>query len=187
MNKRQIIVESQSSFCSLSHKPTHEHGQALVETALVLIILLMFLGGVIDLGRAYFTYLALHNAAAEGAYYGSAFPLAVGTVGGNDSDTIIYRAQNESPSYLVNWDASTVDVFYQCPDGSIRDPDNGNPPPPTGALIVVQVIYPFEMIGPLPNLMGWTGPLNLKAEARQIILGDMEDDDPITPGVQACS
>jgi len=46
-------------------------GQSLVEFALVLPILLLMLTGTIDLGRILFTYIALEDAAQEGAIYGA--------------------------------------------------------------------------------------------------------------------
>src|SRR5438128_7469048 len=58
-----------------------ERGQGLVEFSLSLVFLTVLLLGVLDIGRAYFTYLGLKDAAEEGAYYGSAFPQCV-AVGG---------------------------------------------------------------------------------------------------------
>ena len=51
-----------------------EQGQSLVELALSLTLLLLLLGGAIDLGRMFFTYIALRDAAQEGAIYGSYCP-----------------------------------------------------------------------------------------------------------------
>lgn len=48
-----------------------EQGQAIVELATSLVMLLTLLAGVIDLGRALFTYVALRDAAQEGASYAS--------------------------------------------------------------------------------------------------------------------
>ena len=45
------------------------YGQALVEFALLSPVLVMMVLGVIDLGRAFYTYEALANAAREGARY----------------------------------------------------------------------------------------------------------------------
>jgi hypothetical protein len=44
-------------------------GQSIIEFAFTLVIILILLVGVIDLGRAIFTYLALRDAAQEGASY----------------------------------------------------------------------------------------------------------------------
>jgi hypothetical protein len=52
----------------------HEHGQSMVELALTITILMILLAGVIDMGRAFFTYMAMRDAAQEGAAYGSMNP-----------------------------------------------------------------------------------------------------------------
>lgn len=51
-----------------------ERGQTLVEFALVLLLLLLLLAGVVDLGRAFHSYIVITNASREGARYGSRFP-----------------------------------------------------------------------------------------------------------------
>src|SRR4030066_100262 len=51
-----------------------EHGQSMVELALTITILMVLLAGTIDLGRAFFTWLAMRDAAQEGASYGSIKP-----------------------------------------------------------------------------------------------------------------
>jgi Flp pilus assembly protein TadG len=51
-----------------------ERGQSLVEMALTLPILLLILSGLIDLGRVYFTYVALEDVVGEAALYLSINP-----------------------------------------------------------------------------------------------------------------
>ena len=51
-----------------------EHGQSMVELALTITVLMVLLAGTIDLGRAFFTWIALRDAAQEGASYGSFNP-----------------------------------------------------------------------------------------------------------------
>jgi hypothetical protein len=51
-----------------------EQGQSLVEMAIALVILLLLVGGVVDLGRAFFAFMALRDAVQEGALYGSVNP-----------------------------------------------------------------------------------------------------------------
>jgi Flp pilus assembly protein TadG len=48
-----------------------EEGQSLVELAMSLILLLTLLAGLVDFGRAFFTYVALRDAAQEGASFAS--------------------------------------------------------------------------------------------------------------------
>lgn len=54
-------------------RPEHD-GQSLVELAFALPLLLLILLGTIDMGRLYFDYIEMRNAAAEGATYGSRNP-----------------------------------------------------------------------------------------------------------------
>lgn len=59
------------------HKHTQmksEKGQSLVEFALVLVFLLTLLAGIYDLGRAFFAYIIIRDAAQEGAVFGSVAP-----------------------------------------------------------------------------------------------------------------
>lgn len=51
-----------------------EYGQSLTEFALSLVILLTLLAGVVDLGRMFFAYIIIRDAAQEGAVYGSIAP-----------------------------------------------------------------------------------------------------------------
>jgi Flp pilus assembly protein TadG len=58
----------------LSNHPS-ERGQSMAELAISLTFLLLLLAGAVDLGRAFFTYISLRDAAQEGALYGSIAPL----------------------------------------------------------------------------------------------------------------
>lgn len=49
----------------------NERGQSMVELALTITFLMLLLAGTMDLGRAFFTWLAMRDAAQEGASYGS--------------------------------------------------------------------------------------------------------------------
>jgi Flp pilus assembly protein TadG len=51
-----------------------ERGQSLVELALVLPLLLLLFGGIVDLGRVFYTYIGLTNATREGARTGARQP-----------------------------------------------------------------------------------------------------------------
>ena len=55
-----------------------ERGQSLVELALVLPLLILLLAGTVDLGRAFFSYIVITNAAQEGARAGSRMPCHAG-------------------------------------------------------------------------------------------------------------
>lgn len=58
---------------SRSHRP--RRGQALVEFALLALILVLMLAGAVDLGRAFSAWIAMGNMARTGAQYGTIVPL----------------------------------------------------------------------------------------------------------------
>jgi Flp pilus assembly protein TadG len=62
-----------SSWLRWGH-PRRISGQALVETALVGIILAVLMAGALDLGRLFYTALVVENMAGEGARYGGMYP-----------------------------------------------------------------------------------------------------------------
>jgi uncharacterized membrane protein len=70
----------------VSHVKYKEQGQSMVELALMFTILMALLAGTVDLGRAFFTWLALRDAAQEAASYGTIEP--------NDSTGMIARARD---------------------------------------------------------------------------------------------
>ena len=78
-------------------------GQSLVEFALVLPIILMILLGLLDFGRAFFTLIALDDAADEGASYASIRP--------NDVAGIQQRTV-EASTRLISVEAADVSVVY---------------------------------------------------------------------------
>ena len=81
-----------------------EKGQSLVELALTLLIILTLLAGAVDLGMAFFSYVALRDAAQEGALYGSLNP--------TDSSGIVSRVRQSSSSPINLSDVSNVTVSY---------------------------------------------------------------------------
>ena len=57
------------------HSQRLESGQSLVEVAFGMVILLVLLAGVLDLGRMYFTFVALEDSVGEAALYLAINPL----------------------------------------------------------------------------------------------------------------
>lgn len=147
------------------HETSSEKGQALVEAALVFIVVLLMLGGLVEFGWAYFHYLALQDAAGEGAAYGSMFPTwHYGDTDAAPSDpnynpdpsNVAYRVRNESQTELLDWSATNVNV-----EAPFTTPGNQ---------ITVTVTYDHELITPF--LTGFTndGAITLRARAVQTIL-----------------
>ena len=148
MNKRD-----HSNFLQRSES---QSGQALVETALVFIIAVLFLAGLIEFGWAYFHYLALQSAAGEGAAYGIVYPTWQDSADNPDPNNITYRVQHESNSTLLDWSSTVVTV-----DAPFLTPGNH---------ITVTVTYDYDPITPLltPFLSG--DSMTLSATAVQQIV-----------------
>lgn len=121
-----------------TNKLRSERAQSLVEMALALPVLLMLLLGAADLGRAYYAYVAITNAAREGARYGASNP--------GDPSGIIRRVQNEVansqmsiPSGNISSSCSAYTPGSYTLGGSVDCGTAAN-----GNYITVSVNYPFN-------------------------------------------
>lgn len=142
-----------------------QRGQSMVEMALMMTIIMIILSAVIDLGRGFFSYIAIYNAAAEGALYAAINPACTSpaVTGCENPNNVVYRAQHESPSGLV--DNARMIITVTCSDGATC----GAGARLEGQPITVTVGYRLNMIGPFsptfPN-----GEIPLMAHAVQNIL-----------------
>jgi hypothetical protein len=133
-----------------------ERGQSMVEMALMMTMLLVILSAVLDLGRGFFSFIAIQNAAAEGALYAAINPRCPGPGPGcADPNNVVFRTLNESPDGLVDKDRMDVEVSYE----SLSE----------GRPVTVTVVYQFQMVGPFSAAMP-DGTLPFKAHAVQNIL-----------------
>lgn len=78
-----------------------ERGQSLVELALTFTILMALIAGVIDFGRAFFTWVALRDAAQEGALYGSTNPTDTTGIEERVRDTSYQPVDMTDPATVV--------------------------------------------------------------------------------------
>jgi len=146
-------------------------GANLVEFALALLVLFLVLGGIADLGRAFSTYIAIANAAREGARYGARMPCMAATGPpkndpGNQAalrDAIIAAVTNEASTSRVDLVAMGCDIALSpnpldgCAAWEARD----------GSPLVVTVSCDFESrMSSAPGLFGVTGLGNLTLTAR---------------------
>lgn len=107
-----------------------EHGQALVEMALVLPLFLLLLFGVIEMGRIGHAYITISNAAGVGGRMAS--------IGGTD-DQIETAIENVVTT--LDYTSLTIDI----------DPNEANRQ--SGENIEVSVLYKVELIIPLISMM----------------------------------
>jgi Flp pilus assembly protein TadG len=124
-------------------------GQSLTELAVSLPMLLILLAGVVDIGRAYYTYLSLRDAAAEGAAYGSIHP--------SDTSGIVDRVVGESPGGVVDWAGTTVTTQIL-----VKDCEGGG--------IQVKVDYNYTLLTPFIGAIAGSQTLPLSATVVNTIL-----------------
>jgi Flp pilus assembly protein TadG len=139
-----------------------ERGQSLVELAMSLTIILFLLAGAVDFSIAYFTFSAMHDAAQEGAVYGSVKPY--------DKQGIKDRVRNAStnPVDLSDQDLVTVDVALSgdsCVD--IHCACEGNE-------VTVNVIYDYPISMPFIGAIIGTQKITLNASVTDTILKPFE-------------
>ena len=92
-----------------------ERGQSLTEMAMSLVILLLLVGGIVDLGRAFFTFMALRDSVQEGALYGSINPTLTQEIKNHVLDS------SEMIPDLVSSDDISVEVIGSaCTGNGIR-------------------------------------------------------------------
>ena len=101
-------------------------GQALVELALVLMLLVLIAFGVLDLGRAFHAAITISNAARVGARYGTFHP--------TDSATTITVTRMEAQNSGLRLTDANSTVSVICPAGCTT----GNP-------IRVRVTYDLQL------------------------------------------
>lgn len=116
-------------------------GQATVELALLLPVILLLLFGIAEFGRAFNAYITLENAVREGA--------RLGITGATDSD-ILARVKNVA----VTLDESRLRVEIIPPEGSRRRGDS----------LIVRASYDFPLLVPIIRQLLSSQPLILEAE-----------------------
>ncbi len=134
----------------LQHRRHRTRGQSMVEFVLVLPVMLLLLGATIDLGRLFYSYVAVENAAKEGALAGARQPLcdAPGVPLCANPNNVVWHVTNEAPNLVDGSGNSLMSTTVACrmPDGtlvqSITDCLDGY-------TYQVTVSMPFTLITPL--------------------------------------
>jgi Flp pilus assembly protein TadG len=130
-----------------------EKGQSLMELAISVTLLILILAGIVDLGRAAYTQMALQDAAEEGVVYGVAFP--------NKCTEITNRVLGNLSAGL-HPETTSVNIEIGGTECSTATGVAGNE-------MIVTVSQPFQITMPiLGAITGQTIPL--KATANGVLL-----------------
>jgi len=131
-----------------------EHGQSMVELALTITLLMVLLAGTIDFGRAFFTWLALRDAAQEGASYGSIYPSRIDLI----KERVWDNLKQVSPDARNDISVSIGYIDHPC----------------LGNTILVNVNYPsFPLTTPLLGAILGSQTLSIHATVNDSILKPM--------------
>jgi Flp pilus assembly protein TadG len=124
-----------------------ERGGTLPETVIVMSVLLAVMFGIIDFGRALYTYSFVTNAARQGARWaivrGSKCTLLDHCPAAKGSTDIQPYVQGLSEGAMTANNISASLSFPSCPSGVVSA--NGNSP---GCVAEVTVQYPFKFMLP---------------------------------------
>ena len=138
----------------------------------MMVFMIILLMGVLDLARAYFTYLALKDAAGEGAYFGSVYPQCIDADGidvdkdGFEDDgagcagdnNVLHRVEHSAvQGGLVDWSSATITTTL----------------PTTltaGAVLTVSVEYTYQMLTPFVGAIANGQELTLTARSAATII-----------------
>lgn len=145
----------------------NEKGQSLLEVTVAFVAVLMILAGILDLGRLYYTSIAMEDAAGEAVLYMSINPNCVQEgVGCEYPDNAISRAKEASHGKIANLEDATVTIKCFDVNNNEEDCKNGTP----GDLISVSIDYNYVFLAPfIPEING-APSIDLHSEAQSLIL-----------------
>lgn len=169
------------------HRP-NRRGQALVETALLIPVLLMLVMGSDDFGRVFYYSIAVTNAAREGARQAAYYdPTSSGNPG--DNATAVWNAVTaELPSGITPVEIAPGNGL-DCPTAaqipgdypSSSQPNTANvficfnnlstnTSAPQGSPVTVTILYSFTPVTPMASLVG-IGTVHVEAATTMIVEG----------------
>ncbi|MEE8355789.1 MAG: TadE family protein [Anaerolineales bacterium] len=143
-------------------KESNELGQSLVEFALSLVIILTLLAGVVELGRVFFAYIIIRDAAQEAAVYGSIAPKSDLTALENEVEARVITAFTDpTDSSNVPLNISKINVQTIIFGSSCAAPGNG---------IEVRVEYSLPVTMPFLGAVIGSQEINMSASVENPIL-----------------
>jgi Flp pilus assembly protein TadG len=142
-------------------------GQAMVEFALIVPLLALFIVIAVDFGRAFFSYVQIANGAREAAALGAGNPS-----GPIDNAAMRDRVLLEAGVHDQGGENSTIVVTAECHDsaGLVMDCGDSVAGPGAGNTVTVTVTRDFSLITPLASaILG--GDFKMQSNATAPVLG----------------
>lgn len=136
-----------------------QRGQSLVELALSLVFLIFLVAGIIDIGRAILTLIAMRDAVQEGVIYGSLHPLENGkrnADGSCDTNCLVEDHVRNSGNQTFLRDYTNTQIDVTLINGTCMDKDDIPP-----ATISVTMVHTFHFS--MPFFSSATIPLTATA------------------------
>ncbi|NIN67006.1 MAG: hypothetical protein GTO63_20390 [Anaerolineae bacterium] len=118
-----------------------QEGQALVETTLMILVVLLLLMGIIEFGFLFFTYVRVSNAAREGARAGSLWSMYPHST---LCEHVESSVKGEVEGCTTEGADKNCDIVITLDDGPV-DCSSGDPDLEAGEPITVTVDYDFEL------------------------------------------
>ncbi len=142
------------------HHSRGQSGQSFVEMAIGMVVLIVLIGGLLDIGRAFLILVAVENATGEGALYGATHPACLTDDHAanicQDTESVSGRVREEGkPVIDMTADNSQVDVEIE--DGAAVT---------AGSTLRVDVTYTYTPLTPIGFLI-WGDTAEVRATARQ--------------------
>ncbi len=160
-----------TTLTQLTARVRSARGQSFVEFALLLPVMLVLVLGTVDLGRAYFSSVALENAVKEGAFFGAREPeCATTTADCVDPHNVESRVEVELngltlQSFVAKCFAPGTTVFTGA-GKTLADCEDGD-------LYYVASKTPFTLVTPLiSSLVG--GTLTLSSSSTAVVVTSFE-------------
>ena len=140
---------------------TRMKGQSMVEFAMILPLFVLFIVGIFELGRAFFSFIAITNAAREGTRVLTFWP---GKATVANIDTAVLTELGNSP--MVVWDSTEDSIAIAC--GAAYSPvtlDTELRACPSSQPIRVTVTYKFHLL----LQIFFSSPLTLTRSAEMMV------------------
>ncbi|MGD2057902.1 MAG: pilus assembly protein [Anaerolineales bacterium] len=145
-----------------------EHGQGLVEFALVLPVFLMLIMGIVEFGRLMFIYNSVATASREAARYGAS--VGVNTAGiEHFRDCSGIRDTAQRLAAIAPIEHTDIAIEYDNPATGFHEVSCPPSQFELGDRIIVRVSITFEPIVPLMDLP----PLPVTSETKRTVLRDI--------------